>query len=165
MSQLQCTINGRMNTLPVYILIGAPGCGKSTHAEKLVKDNPNLVRVCPDDFRALLGTDSGDQSVSWPAFKASYEAMETALSEGKGVVIDATNMYRKARKEWIKIARKYNTTINALVFMPSKEVLLERNKLRGEAGGRNVPESVIDDMLTRYQCPTNDEIDNLEFIS
>jgi predicted kinase len=73
-------------------------------------------------------------------------------------------MYRKTRKKFLEIAKLHNAQTIALVFEIKKETLLERNKKRGEAGGRNVPEDVIDRMLERYECPGTDEVDKVNMV-
>lgn len=148
-----------------HILIGAPGSGKSTWGMDFVAKNPDVVRLCPDEFRAKFGTGEDDQSVSAQAFSATRYGMEEALRAGKSVVIDATNMYRKTRKDFLKIAKAYNATTVAVVFEATKETLLERNAKRGAAGGRNVPEDVIDRMLGRYERPNELEFDRLNFVT
>ena len=148
-----------------YILVGAPGAGKSTWSGAFLAKDPNMVRLCPDEFRAKFGTGEDDQSVSAQAFSATRYGMEAALKEGKSVIIDATFMYRKARKDFIKIAKAYNATTVAVVFEADKATLLERNAKRGASGGRNVPEDVIDRMLGRYERPNELEFDEVRFIT
>jgi predicted kinase len=145
----------------VYLLVGAPGSGKSTYGLKMVADDPTLVRLCPDEFRAKFGNGEGDQSVSAKAFEATRDGMRNALKEGKNVLIDATNMARKSRKDFVAIARAYFANITAIVFLENKEVLLERNKLRGQQGGRDVPEYVIDRMMLNYERPVFPEVDDI----
>ena len=148
-----------------WILIGAPGSGKSTWGLELVKDNPNVVRLCPDEFRAKFGWGEGDQSVSAQAFSATRQGMRDALTSGKDVVIDACSMYRKARKDFIGIAKEFNAKTIAVVFEADKPTLVARNQLRGNTGGRVVPEDVIDRMLARYERPNELEFNAIEFIS
>ena len=152
------------NKLTVWLLCGAPGSGKSTYGKALMNKLPNTERVCPDEFRAKFGTGEDDQSVSKQAFDASFKAEEEYLKEGKSVIIDATNTHRKGRKSFIDIARKYGANVNALVFNVDKQTLITRNKKRGDEGGRNVPEWVIDRMLLNYKCPSvPDEVDDIKF--
>lgn len=148
-----------------YILVGAPGSGKSTWGKKIAQNNPNLVRLCPDEFRAKFGWGEGDQSVSPQAFAATRSGMETALKEGKDVLIDATSMNRKSRKDFVDIAKKHNAKKIAVVFEATRETLIERNKKRGEEGGRVVPTDVIDRMLGKYEVPTHADFDEITFIS
>lgn len=146
-------------------MIGAPGSGKSTYCKSLVEKDSNLIRVCPDDNRAKIGKGEDDQSVSAAAFGMAKSQVRNALSIGKDVVFDATNMYRKTRKDFITIAREQGAEVHAFVFEQTKKVLLERNAKRGSEGGRVVPEDVIDRMLGRYERPDEKEFDKVTFIS
>lgn len=148
----------------MWILVGAPGSGKSTFRNTLLQGNPNAVCVCPDDNRRALGGDSNNQAVSPAAFAMAKRQVQTALESGKSVIFDATNMYRKARKDFINIARGRGAEVNAVVFECTKELLLQRNAKRGSEGGRCVSEEVIDNMLARYQRPDTTEFDNVRFV-
>ena len=154
-----------MKKLKAYLLVGIPGSGKSTWGQNAAQANPDFVRLCPDEFRAKFGTGEADQSVSGRAFAATKHGMDVALRDGHSVIIDATNMYRKTRKDFLDIAKKYNAETIAVVFEVSRETAIERNKNRGAAGGRNVPEHVIDSMLSKYQVPDNTEFDEVKFIT
>lgn len=151
--------------LKVWITIGAPGSGKSTWAKKLAEGRPDIVRVCPDDNRRTIGGDSNNQAVSYPAFCMAKDQVRNALVSGKNVVFDATNMHRKARKDFINLARGHGAEAIAVVFECTKATLLQRNVKRGSEGGRVVGEDVIDRMLERYMRPDNTEFDKVEFIS
>lgn len=153
-----------MESNKVYLLCGAPGAGKTTFGKALSKSE-NAVRICPDEIRAEIGTGEGDQSVSGRAFMIARERMETALKDNKHVIIDATNMHRKGRKEFLEIAKKYLAITTALVFECTKETLVERNRKRGEQGGRTVPEEIIDIMIQKYQRPDTIEFDKVQFVS
>ena len=151
--------------LVVWILVGAPGSGKTTFGQVLTEGDPRIVRVCPDDNRRAISGDSNNQAVSYPAFCMAKDQMRKALGENKCVVFDATNMYRKARKDFINLARGKGAKVIAQVFECDKATLLARNAKRGANGGRNVSEKVIDDMLARYQRPEVPEFDEVVFIS
>lgn len=153
-----------MEQLKVFILCGAPGSGKSTWANDFVKNNPNTVKVCPDDNRRAIGGDSNNQAVSYPAFCMAKDQMRNALEAGKCVIFDATNMYKKARKDFINLARGKGAKVIAAVFECTKEILLTRNQKRATLGGRNVSEEVIDRMLSRYQQPDTTEFDEVVFV-
>lgn len=150
--------------LIVWILVGAPGSGKTTFGKVLTEDDPRIIRVCPDDNRRILGKGSHDQTVSYPAFCLAKDQMKLALDTGKCVIFDATNMYRKARKDVINIARGRGAKVIAEVFECDRATLLARNAKRGAEGGRNVPEKVVDDMLARYQRPEVPEFDEVTFV-
>jgi predicted kinase len=155
-----------MNKLKVIILCGPPGSGKSTWGKNVVETNPNIVRLCPDEFRKQFGGSEENQAVSARAFDATRRGMDEALENGKDVLIDATCMYRKARKQFLDIAKKHEAYTVAVVFEVSKDILLQRNKERGDKGGRNVPEWVIDNMLSKYEVPSKNEgFDEIKFIN
>lgn len=151
--------------LKAYLMVGAPGSGKSTWGKNATSVNADIVRLCPDEFRAKFGSGEADQSVSAQAFGATRNGMEDALKSGKSVLIDATNMYRKTRKDFIDIAKKYDAETIAVVFEADKQTLLSRNQKRGSEGGRNVPEHVIDSMLSKYERPSVGEFDQVNFIT
>jgi predicted kinase len=148
-----------------YILVGAPGSGKSTWGKKFVADHPYVVRICPDEFRAKFGTGENDQTVSAKAFAETRKYMDFALSAGLSVIIDATNMHHKGRKDFLSIAKSHNANKIAVVFEATRETLIERNQKRGNEGGRVVPDDVIDRMLGNYQVPTHADFDEVRFIT
>ena len=148
----------------VILLVGCPGSGKSTWGRSYA-DRMGIVRLCPDEFRAKLGTGEDDQTVSPQAFGMTRSAMKNALELGQSVMIDATNMYKSTRKQFLDIAHKYNIKTMAVVFEVDKEILLKRNRKRGKAGGRNVPEDIIDMMLAKYQRPDKTEFNEILYIT
>jgi len=151
--------------LIVWILVGPPGSGKTTFGQTLAEEDPRIERVCPDEFQTLIGGSESNQAVVPQAFLATKIAMKAALTEGKCVIVDATNMYRKARKDFIDIAHEYGAKVHAVVFELDKATVMERIKKRVANGGRDIPEKVIDDMLAKYQRPEVPEFDEVTFIN
>jgi predicted kinase len=147
--------------LKVFILCGCPGSGKTTWREKFCLENPMYFCLCPDEYRKILGKDSSDQSVSALAFLSVKQDMRKKLENNKSVIIDATNMYRKTRKQFLDIAKKYNAETIAVVFEVDRETLIKRNQKRGADGGRNVPVEIIDKMLSKYERPEIGEFDDV----
>ena len=43
-----------MNRPSLILLVGIPGSGKTTYAEKYIKENPNAVHLSSDKIRAEL---------------------------------------------------------------------------------------------------------------
>jgi predicted kinase len=150
--------------MDVYVLVGAPGCGKTTWRKTFLESHPDVATICPDEYRAILGTGEGDQSVSREAFEMAYKVLKVALHAQTSVIIDATNMHRKGRKRFLQLARGYGAKTTAIVFEVDKATLMERNAKRGKEGGRVVPEDVIDMMLGKYQRPEVPEFDEVTFI-
>jgi len=148
----------------VYILVGCPSSGKSTWASKCENHNAECV-ISTDDIREELSGDATDQSVSGKAFSIARKRLQEYLNEGHSVIIDATNMYRKTRKDFLDIAKDNNSKTVAVVFEVTKETAIERNAKRAASGGRNVPSHVIENMIGKYQRPDTIEFNEVLFIS
>ena len=75
----------------------------------------------------------------------------------KNVLVDATSVNRKERSDYINTAKKYGAKVVAIVFKMDRQGLIDRNKKRGEQGGRVVPDWVIDKMLAKFEEPSYSE--------
>jgi len=142
------------------LLVGAPGSGKSTWGEKFAKDN-GYTYLSSDRNRARVGRGEDDQQASALAFALLKTEMTMALNRGENVVVDATFMSRKSREDFVKIARDRGAFLKAVVFDIPRETILKQNAKRAASGGRNVPISVIDKMLSNYQKPEPPEFDEV----
>ena len=143
-----------MNTL--YITVGLPGSGKSTYAKNFIKDK-EIEYLSSDSLRAVYGKDETDQSVTSIVFGHIKRKVDEFLKDGKNVLVDATSVNRKERSDYIKTAKKYDAKVVAIVFKMDRQGLIDRNKKRGEQGGRVVPDFVIDKMLNKFEEPSYDE--------
>ena len=153
------------NQFKVIVMIGAPGSGKSTFAKKLCQDNPNFKYLSSDALRAEFGSGEEDQSVTPIVFSTLKRRLDNYLRHNESVIVDATSINAKDRKDYINAAKQYNAKVIAYAFVCDKQTLLERNQKRGAGGGRNVPEFVIQRMLDKYQQPTNQEgFDEVNFV-
>ena len=154
-----------MNKL--VIVVGIPGIGKSTYIKKLMeKSTDEYTCLSGDKLRAKFGASEEDQSVTPQVFSYIHEQVNILLSSGKNVIIDATNIKRRDRAGYIKLAKRYGTHVIAYVLPLDRELAIQRNKLRVQSGGRNVPEFVIDKMISNYVHPVYSEgIDELIYIN
>ena len=82
------------NELTLYLTVGAPGSGKSTFSKKFVENDDNIIRICPDEIRAVIGHSESDQSVSKKAFELTRHQARMFLKDGKNVIIDANPLGR-----------------------------------------------------------------------
>lgn len=126
----------------IYILIGAPGSGKSTWAlEHFSKESI----ISSDGVREYLYGDAQIQGNPWPVV---YAILESKLdSDLQTVVFDATNAKRKDRRRLINFIRTHATgefNLYGVVFSVEKKELLRRNEIRDKP----VPKEVIDRMLS-----------------
>jgi len=142
------------NTL--YITVGLPGSGKSTYAKNFIKDK-DVEYLSSDSLRAIYGKSEEDQSVTSIVFGHIKKTVDEFLKDGKNVLVDATSVNREERSDYINTAKKYGAKVVAIVFKMDRQGLIERNKKRGEQGGRVVPDWVIDKMLNKFAEPSYDE--------
>ena len=143
-----------MNTL--YITVGLPGSGKSTYVKNFIKDK-DIEYLSSDSLRAVYGKDETDQTVTSIVFGHIKRKVDEFLKDGKNVLVDATSVNRKERSDYINTAKKYGAKVVAIVFKMDRQGLIDRNKKRGEQGGRVVPDFVIDKMLNKFEEPSYSE--------
>lgn len=159
------TINDMKSNLKiVVILCGAPGSGKSTWGEKFAKEK-GYTYLSSDRNRARVGRGEDDIQASARAFTLLKKEMGEALDRGENVVIDATFMSKKARRDFVNIGRAHKAHLRAVTFELDRKTILERNAKRAATGGRNVPRFVIDRMLGNYEKPTSPEFDEVTIIN
>lgn len=141
------------------MLIGLPGCGKSTYASSM----EGAVVVSSDAIREELFGDVGDQEHNDKVFLEVGRRVKAALSEGtaEAVVLDATNISKKRRVAFLKELAKYECEKCAVWFAVPYEVCLERNLSRE----RRVQEHVISKMLMNFNPPSRNEgFDSVEIV-
>ncbi len=149
---------------PVCVLmVGVPGSGKTTHARELVERmafGGPVAYICPDDLRLAHCGDASDQSKNGWIFGTALPAlMKDAASRGDQIVIDATNVTRKARAPLLELATTLGYRREVHVMVVPLKVCLSRNAARD----RIVPPEVIQRMLAQYQEPDlNEGIDSIE---
>lgn len=146
----------------LMMTVGAPGSGKSTWAKTFAQAK-SLTYLSSDEQRAKFGTSENDQSVTPRVFSYLKDKVGQLLSVGISVMLDATNMSKKDRKDFLEKAKSHNAYTIAAVFEVDKNTLIKRNVERGAKGGRNVPEEVLDRMLNKYQRPDETEFDKVIF--
>lgn len=121
-------------------MIGAPGSGKSTYAEKLaIKEN--AVIISGDDIRAELFGSASIQG-NWGEI---WERVDEIVSENcsRSIILDGTHCRKDYRAEAITLLRSYGYDyIQAIVMQTSLPVCLQRNASRD----RKVPEHIIEQM-------------------
>lgn len=142
------------NTL--YIAVGLPGSGKSTYAKNFIKDK-DIEYLSSDSLRAVYGKSEEDQTVTPLVFGHIKRKVDEFLKDGKNVLVDATSVNRRERSDYINSAKKYGAKVVAIVFKMDRQGLIDRNKKRGEQGGRVVPDWVIDKMLAKFEEPSYSE--------
>ena len=140
----------------LVILCGPPASGKSTWGKRFAAEN-DLTYVSTDEIRAEIGAGEGDQTVSAAAFALARGRVSAALGAGRSAMIDATNVNRKSRRDWINLGRGHGAFVTAVAFEVPKDELLERDAKRE----RHVGPEIISRFLAKYERPTDIEVDKV----
>lgn len=141
-----------MNRPTLILLVGIPGSGKTTYAEKYIKENPGTVHLSSDKIRAELWGNEATQGDNNEVFSLMQSRAIEALNNGQSAVYDATNITRKDRSYIISLCPKFVKIECHIVWAPI-ETCIERDAARE----RTVGKEVIDRMLKRFQAPYYDE--------
>ncbi|XP_055805187.1 uncharacterized protein LOC129874004 [Solanum dulcamara] len=148
----------------VMMLVGLPASGKSTWAEKWVKEHPEKRYV-------LLGTNLALDLMKVPGLlrKQNYgERFERLMDRATGIfntllsrasqiprnfIIDQTNVYKNARRRKLKPFANYKKV--AVVIVPTPEELKLRGEKRFKEMGKEVPAEAVNQMLVNFVLPTS----------
>ena len=128
------------NNLTAYVLVGAPGAGKSTYAKKLA-ETENAVVISGDAVREEL-YGSAEIQGDWGEI---WERIEELVSEscGMNVILDGTHCRSDYRAEAITLLKSFGyETVEAVVLNVSLATALARNFKRK----RHVPDYVVKQM-------------------
>jgi predicted kinase len=134
--------------IPLWIMIGLPGSGKSTWAARFSRNTPPLALIATDQIRqALFGEEAiqGPWMCVWTRVthdlqQAVWQTRQDLLA---GAIYDATNTQRQDRQIVLQTARRLGFTRLMAVWCDSPlAICLDRNQRRS----RHVPEAVIQTM-------------------
>ena len=134
------------------VMIGVSGSGKSFYTNGL-KVSLGAKAIETDALRQELLGNVNDQSQNGRIFTVAKQRVNNELAQGKNVIIDATSINVRDRKDWIEIGKNNGAEIRAYFFDVPINVAKERNAKRQ----RQVPEWVIDRQYSKLQPPTRAE--------
>ena len=142
----------------LYILCGAPGCGKSTYAAHMLESDNNIRYVSRDEIRySIIAKDDSYFSKEKLVFKQFINTIAQTLVKGFDVIADATHLTPQSRfKLTHSIDQLYTDyKIVYILFLAPVEVCLARNNKR--AGREKVPEDAIIRMRNNFTIPQNED--------
>ena len=175
-----------MEEQSVVFLIGPPSIGKSTYI-KSAFDPSNTIVISRDDIVQATASSHGlqyDDLFEYPPKdlilnlntkinSTLYSSFESALSSGKNVVIDMTNMSKYVRNKFIelinpgikKIAVVFNFSDSDTLDIIKK--VAEKRRLEDLKKGlkKTIPLNVFEKMINNYEPPTKSEgFDEIKYI-
>jgi len=127
----------------LLVLVGAAGSGKTTLATRLFA--PDEV-ISSDELRAVVSGDPADQRATRTAFGILHREVGRWLTQGRLVVVDATNVEPAARRSLLQRAAAAHASATAVVLALPDELVHARNAGRP---GRPVPRDVVERHLAR----------------
>ena len=138
-----------MKTKPkgkIILAVGLPGSGKSTYFAKR-----GIHPLSSDTLRQWLLDDSSDQRNNAHVFGALRYLLNLRLKLGlERNYVDATNLTRKERKQYFRMATRYGYEMQAIYFDVPLDVCRKRNRSRS----RNVPEDAMERLAKKLAPPT-----------
>ena len=140
----------------LILLIGIPGSGKSFYAKKYDYDRifkHNTTILSSDKVRKEILGDENDQTRNDEVFDYIIKTAVKKLELGHRVIIDATNITRKSRKNITDFVEQHLNGfyeygfIKFIVIATPYYKCLENNRKRS----RQVPEYVIERMYKQFE--------------
>ena len=129
-----------------FVMVGAPGAGKSTYAAKLAETEDAIIISGDDVRKELFG--SADIQGNWFAIWDRIVELVEGYAD-RNVILDGTHYREDYRAEAITMLKSYGYySVEAVVVNPSLATCLARNFQRAD---RNVPDYVIKEMHEKLQ--------------
>ncbi len=136
------------------MMIGLPGCGKSTIASKM----KGYVVVSSDKIREEFYGDENVQTDPGKVFGEAKKRIVRCINAEKNVILDATNVKRKERMNFIKdIKNQIKKDVEVKFVAIWVAVPFETCVMRNNSRERVVPEEVIMKMMKNFTPPGPDE--------
>lgn len=142
----------------IKLLVGCPASGKSSWADKEIKNynvlNKTYKYISRDEIRfSIVRENEKYFSKEREVFNTFIEKIQQAINEEyEFIIIDATHLSKSSRKKVLRQLDLKDYILDVIVFRTSLETCLERNAERQSRA--YVPESAIINMYNSYEEPT-----------
>ncbi len=139
----------------LYLMMGAPGCGKSTWCREHINFLTEKY-VSRDDIRFSLVKEGEPYfSKEKQVMKTYIDTINKFLFNGYTVFADATHVSRFARRNILNKIKEKPDEIGVIYIKQPLKVILKRNSTRG--GRLKVPEDVVKRMYDQIEVPDFEE--------
>lgn len=137
--------------MKAIVMVGIPGCGKSTAAAEL----PDAVEINRDTLRYELTGSYVNFEHEGLINRRHAQRIRQAAAEGRDLVVSDTNTVRRYRRSLINRLKCLGYHVEVVVFDVGPETCLDRNQTRSKPV---IPE-IIHRMARRLRLnpPTLDE--------
>lgn len=144
----------------LVVMVGLQGSGKSFYAKENYK---NYEILSSDTIREqILGDKEYDPNDNNKVFDRLYTLMQSNLLTSRDVVIDATNITRKSRKNMFDRIKNIDCEVTAIVMATPVDICITRKATRE----KKVPQEHIRRYYKSFEFPQKFEgFHNIEIIS
>ena len=138
----------------MYVVIGAPGCGKSTYIQNHLKEN-ELV-ISRDKIRFGMLNDNDEYfSKEKEVYNEFIKQIDAAIAADATFYVDQTSLNAAARNKLFSRLKKKPDKVIGIYFTTSLDTILQRNAQR--TGRALVPEDAVINMFNSLTKPTFEE--------
>lgn len=138
----------------MYVVIGAPGCGKSTYIQNHLKEN-ELV-ISRDKIRFGMLNDNDEYfSKEKEVYNEFIKQIDAAIAADATLYVDQTSLNAAARNKLFSRLKKKPDKVIGIYFTTPLDTILQRNAQR--TGRALVPEDAVVNMFNSLTKPTLDE--------
>lgn len=134
----------------IIILIGPPCSGKSTWVKEYQGGHPDAAVTCRDTIRYEVGGGVYTMEHEDKVNEIEDKECNEALSAGKTLIVDGTNLNPKYLTKWYDLAEKYGYEIENKHFYVPYKVAMERSEKRKAEGGLYVNKKIMQSFYKRY---------------
>lgn len=139
------------------MFVGLPASGKSTYAKEYEKNGYKILSsdIVREEFSSQIErgelTIPDNTNLNSMVFEELSKIARANLLEGKSVVLDATNLARKRRKNFLRTLYKVKCKKICLLFITPVDECYRRNSNR--TGYACVPDDAMYRMICSFECP------------